>query len=900
MKVFSEKSLLLIDGSSFLYRAYYGLKPMHTPEGAPIQAVYGFCRMLKKLMDDFNPKHMVLVWDSKGATQRHSIYPAYKATRQAPPSDLFTQKELIIQCADAIGLQQFAQVGVEADDLIYSLGLWWQQKEGTVVVVSSDKDMGQMLTKDVVLFDAFKDVFIDSAAFQEKMGFPVEKTAFYFALLGDTSDNIPGVKGIGQKRALELVNQFESLEDMYKNIHRIAQSGVRNSLEGHKQDAFLSEKLFLFQPQDIDFAESDVQFDPAQWSKARPLFEKLAFKSLLKSMPSSGNVPTAFRSSVDRGYRFELVTTKERLEEVAQEMITKGMFAYDTEGDSLNPLAMTMMGVSLSCKPGVSYYVPCAHKTDEKHLSLKELVTILGPLFKRADIKKIAHHAKFDQHVLMGQGIEEHGLIFDTIIAAALVKDEWQKNSLKDLSAHYLEEPMLTFESVVMDKKRKNFSEVPLGEATEYAAADAHQTLKLYPILQKMLVDKGAYKLYYDIELPLIEVLFDMEQRGICFDKTVLEKLGVQVDAKIEELHQTISAFLKPDKHNINLNSPQQVADLLFVDLQLPPQKKSAKGTGFATDVEVLRELVKIHPVPGYLIQYRELYKLKSTYIEALPEYINSKTGRIHTTYSQTRVATGRLASSDPNLQNIPTDGLGSAVRAAFLPDDGHLFLSVDYSQVELRILAHLSKDKALMRAFKEGHDIHAQTASALLHVAPELLSKHQRNIGKRINFSILYGLTPYGLSKDLDIPLKDAKAYIDRYFATYPQVKEWMDQVIEKTKKTGYTETVFGRRRPVPGIHERNKNLFEEACRIAVNTVAQGTAAEIMKLGMIKVFHALKKKSYDAHLVLQIHDEILLTVAEKDMLAVQSLVVKELESVVDWEVPLLVNAAIGKNWQEA
>ncbi len=897
MKISSEKSLLLIDGSSFLYRAYYGLKPLHMQDGTPVQAVYGFCRMLKKLIDDFAPHQMVLVWDSKGPTERHILYPDYKATRQAPPSDLFTQKEYILEIADLIGLKQLAQTGVEADDLIYSLGLWWQQQGGTVVVVSSDKDMGQMLSKDIVLFDAFKDVFIDEAAFQEKMGFPVTKTSFYFGLLGDTSDNIPGVKGIGQKRALELVNQFESMEDLYKNIHRVAQSGVRTSLEAHKQDAFLSEKLFLFNVHPIHLIPADVSFDAAQWGKARSFFEKLGFKSLIKGMPTPK--PTDFRSSHERGYRFETVTTKERLIEIVKAIKQKGVFAYDTEGDSLNPYTMNMVGVSLCYEPGHSYYVPCAHASGEQ-LTLDEVVIILGPLFKDSNIHKIAHHAKFDKHVLMQQGIEENGLVFDTIVAASLVKDEWQKNSLKDLSVHYLDELMLTFDNVVTDQKRKNFSEVPLEEATEYAAADAHQTLKLYPIFQKMLKEKHLEKLYYDIELPLVEVLFQMEERGIYCDKKVLEDLGTKVDKQLQELYQKILVFVGSHKETINLNSPQQVADLLFVDLKLIPQKKSAKGTGFATDVEVLKELAKVHPVPAYLIQYRELYKLKSTYIEALPEYINPTTGRIHTSYSQTRVATGRLASSDPNLQNIPTDGLGSLVRSAFVPEEGHLFLSVDYSQVELRILAHLSKDPVLIKAFNDGDDIHAKTASALLHVAPEELSKQQRNIGKRINFSILYGLTPYGLSKDLDISLKDAKAYIDRYFATYPQVREWMDTVIEKTKKTGYTETVFGRKRPVPGIYERNKNLYEEACRIAINTVAQGTAAEIMKIGMINVSNALKKKNYDAALLLQIHDEILLTVAEQDMMAVQKLVVKELENVVKWEVPLLVNAATGKNWQEA
>jgi DNA polymerase-1 len=894
-----KKSLFLIDGSSFLYRAYYGLQPLHTADGKPVQAVYGFCRMIKNLVEKFAPQNMVLVWDSKGKTKRHEIYEAYKATRQAPPSDLFEQKELIQEFAQLIGLHQFSQTGVEADDLMYSLGLWWQGQGGTVVVVTSDKDMGQMLSESVMIYDSFKNIFINETAFQEKMGFPVKKTAFYFALLGDSSDNIPGVKGIGEKRALELVNQFDSLEAIYKDIHRVAQPGVRRSLEGHKDDAFLSERLFTLHTYPITSTEKDVAFDYAGWVNARPLFEKLNFKSLLKDMPTASATISAVRSSQDKGYRFELVTTPAQLAAVIKEINNAGMFAYDTEGDGLNPLLMNIMGISVCTQEGVSYYIPCGHVTHEKQLSREELIAAFKPVFEDEAIKKIAHHAKFDQLVLYQNGIREKGLVFDTIIAAALVKEEWQKNSLKELSAHYLQEPMHSFESVVFDQKYKDFSQVPLDKATEYAAADAHQTFKLYTPLQKMLQEKNANFLYYEIELPLVEVLFEMEAHGIQCERAVLHTLHETVERKLGELYRTITGLIDPRYASINLNSPKQVAELLFEYLQLPTQKKSAKRTGYATDYEVLLELSKIHPIPSFLMQYRELSKLKNTYLEALPNYINPRTGRIHTTYSQTRVATGRLASSDPNLQNIPAEGLGSMVRSAFYPQEGHLFLSADYSQIELRILAHLSQDENLMHAFKSGNDIHAETASALLGIPASELTTHDRNIGKRINFSILYGLTPYGLSKDMDISLKDAKKYIDVYFERYPKVKEWMDTVIENTKRLGYTETVFGRRRPVPGMRERNKHLYEEACRIAINTVAQGTAAEIMKIGMLRLSAALKKSGYDAALVLQIHDELLLTVAQSQIDAVQKMVVQELENVVEWEIPLTVNVAVGKNWKE-
>ena len=490
----------------------------------------------------------------------------------------------------------------------------------------------------------------------------------------------------------------------------------------------------------------------------------------------------------------------------------------------------------------VAYYVPCAHDSGEQHLNRDTVVATVKEVFEDETIFKIAHHAKFDQSVIHKYGIRVAGVTYDTMIAASLVKEEWHKNSLKFLSEHYLNEPMLTFADMVTDKKLQHFGQVPLKDATEYAAGDAHQTFRLWPLLKKMLQESGVEDLYYNLELPVMQILFDMESRGIFCDIKVLSELDAVVVKKLKEIKDAIFALIDPQFADINLNSPKQVEHLLFEYLQLPPQKKSAKRTGYSTDNEVLVALAKLHPVPGYIAQYRELFKLKSTYIDSLPEYINSRTQRIHTSYSQTRVATGRLSSSDPNLQNIPVEGLGSTVRMAFRPNDGRVFLSADYSQIELRVLAHLSQDENLLQAFKEGRDIHAQTAAGLFEIDHTKVTREQRTVGKRINFSILYGLTPYGLSKDLDISLKDAKQYIDAYFAHYPKVRVWMDSVVEQAQQDGFVKTLCGRKRPVPGIHERNKNMFELAKRIAINTVAQGTAAEIMKNGMIAVDKVLKE----------------------------------------------------------
>lgn len=903
----NKKTLFLIDGSSFLYRAYYGLQKLHTPAGVPVQAVYGFCKMIKRLVDTFKPTHVALVWDSKGKTERHERFPAYKATRQAPPSDLFEQKELIIEFANLIGLHQLAQSGIEADDLMYSLATWWEQKDGSVVIVTSDKDMGQAISDNIILYDSFKEKMIDAQAFEEKMGFPVAKAAFYFALVGDSSDNIPGVKGIGDKGAQELVSQFDSLDDLYANLDKVEKKRARTALEACKNDAYLSQELFTLKKYPLKITEKDITFNPAGWADAQPFFQELQFKSFLKDLSSTqlsflqAAPKRVVKTAHEKGYAFVTVTTPEQLDEVVEVIKKHKTFAYDTEGNGTNALTMQVVGLSVCCQEQTSYYIPFGHITDEQQLTQEQVVAALKPLFEDEQYKKIAHHAKFDQLMMHNIGVDVRGLYFDTLIAASLVKDDWQKASLKELSSAYLHEPMLTFDEVVTQQGYKHFGQVPFSKATEYAAADAHQTLKLYPLLKKMLHEKNMEHLFKTIEMPLVDILARMEITGIYCDTHVLQALGKKVNEQLEDVYRTITGLVDSKFEAINLNSSKQVADLLFNELKLPPKKRSAKSENFTTDSDVLTELAKEHPIPGLIIQYRELAKLKNTYIDGLPEYINKNTGRIHTTFSQTRVATGRLSSSDPNLQNIPVEGLGLQVRAAFKPQKpGYVFISADYSQIELRVLAYVSQDGRLMYAFKHGHDIHAETASALFHIPLTEVSKHQRSIGKRINFSILYGLTAYGLSRDLDIPLKEAKEYIDTYFKQYPKVRLWMDEVIKKTEHHGYTETLFGRRRSVPGIHESNKNLRDLACRIAINTVGQGTAAEIMKMGMIAVNTALKKHQYDARVLLQIHDELLLVVAEQDRAHVEQLVKKELESVVQWNVPLVVDTAWGHNWREA
>jgi DNA polymerase I len=916
-----KKTLFLIDGSSFLYRAYYGLRPLHSPSGVAVQAVFSFCRMMKKLIDTYKPEYVALVWDSKGKTTRHEIFPEYKATRQAPPSDIFDQKEYIIQFADLIGMVQVQQSGIEADDLMFSLAKDWidasvtlrqaqgereadKNEQNTVVFVTLDKDMGQALTlgQQTYLLDAFKEQFIDSSELQTKMGFPVEKMPFYFALLGDASDNIPGVKGIGKKTAVDLVNQFDSLEDMYDRVHEIKKAGVKTALLEQQKNAFLSFQLFLLQYVPLNMSPEQLLFNAQNWKNARPLFEELGFKSLLVA---AGETKEERAKEVQdkiaywKKYNFITVTTMQQLHDMCEYLTKAGAFALDTETTGLAPLEVDLVGISFSIDQGIAYYVPCGHKTGEQQLSCDEVITALKPMLEDSQYKKYLHNAKYDMLVLSSHGIELAGIALDTLIGASLIIKEWQSAGLKKLSHAFFHEEMLTFEDVVKLGKYKDFSFVPLELAALYSCADSYQTYRLVAVIEDAFAkDEKLHDLYKNIEHPLIEVLYEMEKEGVNLNTHLLHELDKKVVVDLQVIEAAIAQVV--GKETINLNSPSQMEYLLFSVLQLPPQKKSPTGK-YSTDYEVLKVLATLHPIPALIIKYRELAKLKNTYIDALPTYVNKKTGRVHTTFSQTSVATGRLASSNPNLQNIPADGTGYGieVRAAFVAGAGRLFVSADYSQIELRVLAYLSQDENLMNAFASGHDIHTETAARLFDVALDVVTHEQRQLGKRINFSVLYGMTPYGLSKDLGIPFKDAKKYIERYFEQYPKVSLWMQSVIASAERHGYVETFWGRRRYIPTIYEKNRTMYEEACRIAINTVAQGTAAEIMKLGMLAVRKELMKQFPDSCIVLQIHDELIVSAPSHEAQAVEELVKRVLESVVSWNVPLEVSACSGADWKE-
>ena len=903
MKNFNTKNaLFIIDGSSFLYRAYYGVRPLSTTQGIPVHAVYGFCRMIKRVIDSFNPTHLIVAWDSKGPTVRHDIYPAYKSTRQAAPSDLTAQKDMIKLFADTIGLPQIDKAGVEADDLMYSLALDAKKRGQTSIIITADKDLGQVLQEKIVIFDPFKDTLITAESLEVKLGFGIDKLVFYYALIGDSSDAIPGVKGIGPKTALELVQKFDSLKHLYTNLDLVEKASLQEKLRLSEKEAFLSEQLFQIIYYELNISEESVLFDPKNWNNALDFFKKLEFHSLVKAISAKEQGSLFSQEHQYKADReFILIQTEDQLIDLCQEIKAAGACALDTETTGLLPLEDKLVGISVCIAEGKAYYIPYGHTTGEVQLSEEMIKSHIKPIFEDTAIKKYIHHAQFDMLVLFNAGITIQGLELDTMIAAHLLGNEAQRVGLKYLSEHFFNEPMQSFAHMVKKTGCATFDQIPLDQAVSYAAHDAHQTFLLARLFSKKLTEEKLLDYYKHIEQPLLLVLLDLYKEGIAVDQQVLEQLDLAVMDELTSLKKSILSFMPEEQKDINLNAPRQIEHLLFTVLGLTPLKKTVQKTGYSTDFEVLQELAKKHHIPGLIIRHRELAKLKSTYIEGLIPCIHKKTGRIHTTLSQTSTATGRLASHDPNLQNIPIDSLGLPIhiRSAFIAPEGKFFIALDYSQIELRVLAYLSQDKELIEAFTYDQDIHIRTAANIFQIPLEQVNPEQRQTGKKINFSILYGLTPYGLSKDLGISFKEAQISIERYFACYAGVKEWMNKTLASTQEQGSVKTLWGRRRAIAGIYEKNKNLHEAAERMAINTVAQGTAAEIMKLGMIRVHELIKTKNLPASLVLQIHDEILVTVDKNQAQEVADLIKHELESVVTWNIPLKVSVKIGQNWEE-
>lgn len=910
-----DETLFLIDISSFIFRAFFAIRALKNSSGEPTNAVYGVATMLAKLVQECDPRFVMVAYDSKEPSFRKEMYADYKANRSAPPDDLVPQFDRIEELISALEFPAIRQNGVEADDLIASLADQWVRSSSKhrVVIVSGDKDLMQLVSDRIRVWDTMKDVVYREKEVEEKFGVRPDQVRDYLALVGDSSDNIPGVPSIGPKSAADLLGAHETLEGILKAARAGKISGKKGEvIQSHESDALLSQKLATVKrdlkvPVDRDGREHHFRLTDA----AAKLLKELEFHSLLKqwaeAFPANGtrkepagDMPEGSGEisrvhPTPKGVHFRAIRTEEELKEIVAEIKKRGEFGFDLETTSLNPREAKICGIALSTNESEGVYIPIGHHGDEKQLDAKHVLATLRPLLEDARYKKIGQNLKYDFSVLCEHGLSPDGIGADTMIADYLL-DSDARHSLEALAQKHFGYEVVTYEEVCgKGKNQISFADVPVETATRYSAEDAWMAFKLWKKMAPELKEWGALRVFSEIELPLVHVLMRMELAGVSIDEPYLAKLSKEFEHDLDRIQKKIGAYTKEP---VNLNSPKQLAVLLFEDLKLPVQSKTK--TGYSTDASVLEALSSLHEVPRLLLEYREIAKLKGTYVDPLPTLKDPKTGRIHGSFHQTVAATGRLSSSDPNLQNIPIrTERGKKIRRAFIPRRGNLLLSADYSQIELRILAHLCGDPALIEAFRSQDDIHRRTAAEIFSVAPSQVDSEMRSVAKAINFGLIYGKTAFGLSQELKIPRKQAAEFIERYFKRYSRVKGFLDSVIEGAREKGYVETLAGRRRALKDINSSNAAIRANAERMAMNAPIQGTAADMMKLAMIEIDHQLSKHKMKSQMIIQVHDEVVLDCDPHEAKDVERLIVKAMQEAMKLDVPLDVNVGTGANWEE-
>ncbi len=889
----SEKTIFLIDGSAYIYRAFHAIRHLSSSSGLPTNAVYGFTRMLLKLFEDREPRFATICFDAKGPTFRHKLYPAYKANRPPMPEDMIVQLPYIREVVEAFNLPNLEKEGFEADDLIGTLARRAEQEGFEVVMVTGDKDFMQLVTEHAVIWDPMKDKVTTLDGLREAYGIEPHQMIDVMGLSGDTSDNIPGVPGIGPKTALKLIRTYGSMEELYRQVDTVKQKKLHENLVKYREQAFLSRKLVTIDTAvPVDFESHRFRIGKPDRDRLSELFSRLEFRQLQQSFAKRRDrQPKRYRAVLDEAALDDLVT---RLEKA-------GSFALDTETTSTQPMRARLVGLSFAIEPHEAFYIPCGHDYPDapRQLPLEQVLDRLRPLLEDDGIPKTGQNIKYDWIVLHQNRVRLAGVDFDTMVASYLLNPSKRAHGLDQIALDFLDHKTTTYKSLFpKGKKPGGFNEVPLEKAVPYSCEDADITLLARRVLAPKLAELGLQELFEQVEIPLIGVLKDMELAGIGVDREALQALSQQFSRELEKLEQEI---YQSAGEAFNINSSQQLSAILFEKLKLPVQKKTRKKTAYSTDVDVLTALAERHELPALILRHRSLAKLKSTYTDALLELINPDTGRIHTSFNQTVTATGRLSSSDPNLQNIPVrTEEGRQIRRAFVPRPGWHLLSADYSQIELRILAHYSDDPILIRAFAENEDVHLRTAAEVFQMAPELITPELRRQAKIINFGIIYGMGAFRLSKELGISRKMAQTYIDHYFQRYAGVKRFIDQAVESVRLTGKTSTLLGRIRLLPEINSANRNVRLFAERTAINTPIQGTAADLIKVAMIRVHRELRSRGMQTVMLLSVHDELVLEVPPEETRSATRLVTEMMEGVWELKVPLKVNVALGDNWAEA
>jgi DNA polymerase-1 len=897
-----EKPILyLIDGSSYIFRAYYAIRHLSNSKGIPTNAVYGFTAMLFKFLKDYEPTHLGIVFDSKGKTFRDDIYPLYKANRSAPPEDLAQQFSMIFEMVDAFNIPQVQLEGFEADDLMGTISKNVEKENANVVLVTGDKDFCQLVSDKVTLLDTMKNKITGILEVKEKYGVAPERVIDVFALAGDAVDNIPGVKGIGEKTAVSLISKFGSLDELFNNLDDVSKR-QKVLIEEKKEDAVLSKELVTIKTDvDIETGLDKFKYNGFDDDKLRQIFQELEFKNLLRELgdEDSSDNGNADESTVSYD-KYQLVLSEDHLDRVISKIKETGELSIDLETTSPNPMLANIVGVALCPAPHESYYVPVAHRalTDSstKQLGLSLVLDKLKPIVESQEIAKIGQNLKYEIVVLEKYGLKLNGISFDTMIAAHMIDSSRNSYSLDELCRLYLGHQMISYKDVTGTGKSKiNFDEVELEVARDYASEDADVAMLLSRILAPKLDEINLMDVFRDIELKFIKVLAKVEMNGVHIDSDKLKELSKEFESLLKQIEKDIFSEVG---YEFNLNSPLQLREVLFETLDLPQKKQTKKGEP-STDVEVLTDLSKFHLVPEKVLEHRTLSKLKSTYIDSLPKLINSDTGRIHTSFNPVGSSTGRLSSSDPNLQNIPIKSAqGRRIREAFIPEEGYTLLSADYSQIELRLLAHFSKDDNLIEAFLNDSDIHNRTAAEIFGVTEDLVTPDMRRLSKNINFGIIYGISAFGLAKQLGTSIAISKSYIDEYFKRYGKVKEYIEKSIMDAQTKGYAETILGRRRPIPELQSNNRGLRGFGERTAMNTPIQGSAADIINIAMIRIND--KMVGYKSSLILQVHDELLFEVKKDELEKLSKMVKEEMEGAWKLIVPIKVDMGSGDNWAEA
>ena len=892
----SEEKLLLVDGSSYLYRAFHALPDLRSSDGRPTGAIYGVLNMLQKLIKSERPNYLSVIFDTPVKTFRHEIFPEYKANRQKTPDDLIAQIEPLHQAIINLGLPLLAVDGVEADDVIGTLAVEADRRKVKTLIATGDKDMAQLVTENIHLIDTMKDHRMGPKEVEEKFGIAPDRFIDYLTLAGDTSDNIPGVEKVGPKTAIKWISEYGSLDGVIQNADQIKGKVGENLVSALDQLDLFKTLVTIKCDVQMDTKFSDMIIGESKDNLLHEQFNDLGLHGLIKQFDIQASEE---KTVINTDYK--TITTKKELDQLIEAIRKNPYVSFDTETTSLDYMQAQLVGISIALEPNEAFYIPINHNYEGVGKQLDEDVVLdaLRPFLESENVPKIGHNLKYDRHILHNVGIELKGKLLDTMLYSYVNNSTITRHNLDAVSKRYLNINPTSYEEVAgKGAKQISFSEVSIDVASEYASEDSDIALKLYhhiePLVKK---EKRLANLYTEVEGPLIYTLGDIERNGVLIDSEKLNQQSKKLEAKILELESKVQ---KNAGEDFNLGSPKQLQEILYGKLGLPVIKKTPKGQP-STSEAVLQELSMDFPIVKDILSYRAISKLKSTYTDKLPKMVNLDTGRVHTSYHQAVTATGRLSSSDPNLQNIPIRSEeGRRIREAFIAPDDYKILAADYSQIELRIMAHLSKDDGLLDAFAKGQDIHKATAAEIFSSAIDDVTPNQRRSAKAINFGLIYGMSAFGLSKQLQITRAEAQSYIEQYFDRYPKVKDYMEETKLSAKQMGYVETVFGRRLYLADIDSSNYQRRQYAERSAINAPMQGTAADLIKMAMTDLHQRIISQSFDAKIIMQVHDELVIEVHQSQADELSGITLETMSNIAELDVDLKVDADLGSNWDEA